>query len=88
MQGVAVATDDLFGLRHLPLKSGIVGSQLVAAVWRFDQEQGALALVRSRLTTSFGRTTPSELPTLRTLSSTMERLLIGYYYCNNIIGVA
>jgi hypothetical protein len=40
MQRVAVAAYDVFGCRHLDLKFGIVGRQLVAAVRRFDQIQG------------------------------------------------
>src|SRR5215813_4283014 len=39
--------------------------------------------VRKRLITSLGRTTPSEFPNLRTLSSTTETPLNCYYNCNN-----
>src|SRR6202521_2346823 len=36
--------------------------------------------------TSFGRTTPSELPNFRTLSWTILSPLLSYYYCNNAGG--
>jgi hypothetical protein len=61
---IAVARNNFFGLAHFLLEGRIVRCEMVGAVERLDQEEAfAIAGVPA---------TPSELPNLRTLSSTME----------------
>jgi hypothetical protein len=59
----------LFSFRHFLLESWVVGRKSVITVGRFNQEKPLPAPVCSRPITSLGRTTPSELPNFRTLSS-------------------
>jgi hypothetical protein len=39
MQGVAVAADDVLRLFHFLCEGGIIGCELIGAVWAFDQEK-------------------------------------------------
>ena len=70
MQRVAIAADYIVSFGHLFLKAGIIRRELVGAIRTFDQEN-SLAVRGMQAVDAFGRTTPSEFPNLRILSSIM-----------------
>ncbi|HWO33186.1 MAG TPA: hypothetical protein VNO32_30680 [Candidatus Acidoferrum sp.] len=80
MQRIAIAANDVISLRRLFLEARIVRREPVTAIRSIDQEQRftvARLQAINGLMTSFGSTTPSEFPNLRTLSSTMNRPLVA-----------
>src|ERR1700722_1878426 len=63
-------------------KAGSKGVRRSVLLGPSRRKTSSPSLVRRRLTTSFGSTSPSEFPTLRTLSATISHLDVtrtGYY---------
>src|SRR6266496_3014743 len=88
MQRIAVAANDVLGLRHLFLERGIVRREPIATVRSLDQKQQFTVAGMQTVDSLFRQANTERVAEFADLQFDHSSAQKCYYYCNNIYGLS